>query len=135
MGISQNLVKCRILALIRVHKAGQVGEDGLVDCLLAVDTGEDVKRLGLLVGVQSPRIIIERKERMPIEFPVIVLCRVIFLNIDFGLFSQIYVMVQGIVIKLLIFDLFLLGPDPISLVEDVHDFDGKLDNVLSDLAL
>ena len=44
-------------------------------------------------------------------------------------------MVQSIVIKFGGINFFLLWSDAVSLVEDVHNFDGELDDVLSDLTL
>lgn len=44
-------------------------------------------------------------------------------------------MVQSIVIKFLRLNFFLPGSDTICLVENVHDFDGELDDILSDLTL
>lgn len=72
---------------------------------------------------------------MSIKLFIIVFSSVVFLDIDFGLFSQIDVMVQSIVIKFGSINFFLLWSDAVSLVEDVHNFDGELDDVLSDLTL
>ena len=44
-------------------------------------------------------------------------------------------MVQSIVIKLIGLDFILLRSDTVSLVEDIHNFDGELDDILSDLTL
>ena len=44
-------------------------------------------------------------------------------------------MVQSIVIKFLRLNFFLSGSDTICLVENVHDLDGELDDILSDLTL
>lgn len=44
-------------------------------------------------------------------------------------------MVQSIVVKFLSLNFFLLWSNTVSLVEDVHDLDSELDDVLSDLTL
>jgi len=112
------------------QEAVKVLDDGVVDLLMSDLRRDDSEQFSLPVGIESPRVVEQSEEGVPVELLPDPLGMVPLLVEDLGLFAQVDIVIQGIVVKISVWDPLSARLGLVRLVEDVHNLDNALDHPL-----
>ena len=100
-------------------------QKSLADEIIPISACDNPEQLRLLVGVESPRIVVQREEAVSIELLLVLPCVLPLLIINLCLLLEINIFIQSVIVKLRVLDFILPQFLLVGQEEVIHDLNSE----------